>query len=284
MQRTNPGSLRFRLSMTQKQVSGRNDEHFSAQGRYEPGEQRRRDYGAARPAARFLGAVAFRPAAVARRVLRVLRPVHDRLYRAGPGRSGMFHSGAQGFFGLSDQATFAAATFAGLFIGTIVFSPMADRLGRRAIFTASLLWYTASTRRYGDAGTAFGRRTCWRFIAGIGIGVELVTIGAYIAELVPSAPARARVRRQPVRAVLRRAGRGLPLLAPRAARPVRHRRLAGGRADRRGRRARSSGSSAAAAGNRRAGSRRRGGSRGGPDHVAHRGASRGGTRPAAAAR
>ena len=99
-------------------------------------------------------------------------------------RSGIFHPGAQGFFGLSDQATFAAATFAGLFVGTIVFSPMADRLGRRAIFTASLLWYTVFTVAMAAQSTAFGV-DLFRFIAGVGIGVELVTIDAYIAELVP---------------------------------------------------------------------------------------------------
>ncbi len=99
-------------------------------------------------------------------------------------RSGIFRPGAQGFFGLSDQATFAAATFAGLFVGTIIFSPMADRLGRRAIFTASLLWYTVFTVGMATQNTAFGV-DLFRFIAGVGIGVELVTIDAYIAELVP---------------------------------------------------------------------------------------------------
>src|SRR5262249_25334676 len=50
-------------------------------------------------------------------------------------RSGVFHTGSAGLFGLSDQATFASATFAGLFIGTIVFAQVADWFGRRAIFT-----------------------------------------------------------------------------------------------------------------------------------------------------
>jgi len=34
--------------------------------------------------------------------------------------SGIFHAGEKGLFGLTDQASFAAATFAGLFFGTMV--------------------------------------------------------------------------------------------------------------------------------------------------------------------
>src|ERR1700757_479424 len=56
-------------------------------------------------------------------------------------RSGIFHADKRGLFGLSDQAAFASATFLGLFIGTFVFAFVADRFGRRSIFTWSLLWY-----------------------------------------------------------------------------------------------------------------------------------------------
>jgi putative MFS transporter len=97
---------------------------------------------------------------------------------------GIFRVGAKGLFGLTDQATFAAATFAGLFIGTIVFGSVADRLGRRAVFTFSLLWYTAASIAMGLQHTNVGVDV-WRLIAGIGIGVELVTIDAYVSELAP---------------------------------------------------------------------------------------------------
>src|SRR6266853_215101 len=60
-------------------------------------------------------------------------------------RAGIFHGGVKGLFGLSDQATFAAVTFLGLFIGTVAFASVADRYGRRAIFAISLLWYAAAT-------------------------------------------------------------------------------------------------------------------------------------------
>src|SRR5947209_19918265 len=48
-------------------------------------------------------------------------------------RDGVFKGGAGGAFGLPDQAVFASATFAGLFVGTILFAPVADRFGRRTI-------------------------------------------------------------------------------------------------------------------------------------------------------
>lgn len=105
----------------------------------------------------------------------------------GPGlvRSGMFTSGSTSLFGITGLGAFVAATFAGLFIGTIVFSVAADRFGRRAVFTWSLLWYTAASGVMAFQSTTAGV-LLWRGITGIGIGVELVTIDAYIAELMPA--------------------------------------------------------------------------------------------------
>jgi putative MFS transporter len=101
-------------------------------------------------------------------------------------REGIFRKGATGLFGLPDQAAFASATFLGLFVGTIGFAHVADRYGRRAIFTFSLLWYSAATLVMATRDTALWL-DIWRFIAGIGIGVELVTIDTYLSELVPKA-------------------------------------------------------------------------------------------------
>jgi putative MFS transporter len=56
--------------------------------------------------------------------------------------------------------------------------------GRRAIFTYSMLWYTATNVLMAFQSTAFGLNL-WRFLSGIGIGVELVVIGTYLSELVP---------------------------------------------------------------------------------------------------
>src|SRR5437763_1823284 len=85
---------------------------------------------------------------------------------------------------MTDQAAFASATFLGLFFGTLLLGFAADRFGRRSIFTFSLLWYALATSVMAAQQTAFGV-DLWRFIAGVGIGVELVTIDSYISELVP---------------------------------------------------------------------------------------------------
>ena len=88
-------------------------------------------------------------------------------------RAGMLTGVAVGMF--SGPALFVASTFFGLFIGTFVFGFVADKYGRRAIFTYSMLAYCAATLVMAFQTTGIG--VClWRMIAGIGIGVELVTI------------------------------------------------------------------------------------------------------------
>jgi putative MFS transporter len=89
-----------------------------------------------------------------------------------------------GIFGTRGIAGFIAAMFSGLFIGTGLFGFVADRFGRRTIFTFSLLWYTAASIVMSFQHTGNGL-LFWRFLAGIGVGVELVTIDTYLAELVP---------------------------------------------------------------------------------------------------
>ena len=105
-------------------------------------------------------------------------------------QAGVFRGAGAGLFGQSDQAMFAAATFAGLFIGTVAFSRLADRFGRRRVFTASLIWYALATLAMAFSATAV-QLHAWRLVSGIGIGVELVTIDAYVSEV---APARLRGR------------------------------------------------------------------------------------------
>jgi MFS transporter, putative metabolite:H+ symporter len=104
----------------------------------------------------------------------------------GPGlvHSGLFSSTSASFFGFSGLASFVAATFAGLFIGTLLFGFSADWFGRRLVFTCSLLWYSLATVVMAFQSTASGI-LLWRIIAGVGIGVELITIDTYIAELIP---------------------------------------------------------------------------------------------------
>lgn len=103
----------------------------------------------------------------------------------GLGRSKLLTTTTQAFFGFSGIGAFVAATFAGLFIGTFFLGILADRFGRRAIFTYALLFYSAASVIMAFQSTS-GGLLLWRFIAGIGIGVEIITIDAYITELVPS--------------------------------------------------------------------------------------------------
>jgi putative MFS transporter len=114
--------------------------------------------------------------------------LYDLLYSGyvAPGivKSGILTSTTAGLFGMTGVAGFIASLFAGLFIGTIGCGFLADRFGRRAIFTWSLLFYTAANLVMAFQTTAAGLDV-WRFVAGLGIGVELVTIGTYISELVP---------------------------------------------------------------------------------------------------
>jgi MFS transporter, putative metabolite:H+ symporter len=103
----------------------------------------------------------------------------------GLNRSGLLTTTTQAFFGFSGIGAFVAATFAGLFVGTFFLGFLADRFGRRFIFTWALLFYTAASVVMAFQTTSEGV-LLWRFIAGIGIGVEIITIDAYITELVPS--------------------------------------------------------------------------------------------------
>jgi putative MFS transporter len=103
----------------------------------------------------------------------------------GLNRSGLLTTTTHAFFGFSGIGAFVAATFAGLFVGTFFLGFLADRFGRRAIFTWALLGYTAASVAMACQSSSEGV-LLWRFIAGIGIGVEIITIDAYITELVPS--------------------------------------------------------------------------------------------------
>ncbi|WP_244816458.1 MFS transporter [Caballeronia sp. Lep1P3] len=104
----------------------------------------------------------------------------------GPGlvKSGLYSTTTASFFGFSGLGAFVAASFAGLFIGTFCFTRLADRFGRKTTFTVSLLWYSVATfvMAWQDSASAIN---LWRLIAGIGVGVELVTIDTYVSELVP---------------------------------------------------------------------------------------------------
>src|SRR6516225_3341204 len=99
-------------------------------------------------------------------------------------KSGVLTATTAGLFGTTGVASFIAALFAGLFVGTILCGFLADRYGRRAIFTWSLLWYSVANVMVALQSDAFGLNF-WRLVSGVGLGVEMVTIGAYLSELAP---------------------------------------------------------------------------------------------------
>ncbi len=98
--------------------------------------------------------------------------------------SGVFSATTPGLFGTTGVAAFIAALFAGLTLGTLSAGALADRFGRRAIFTYALLGYTVMSLGMAFQTTAQDINV-FRFLAGIGLGIEIVTINTYIAELVP---------------------------------------------------------------------------------------------------
>jgi putative MFS transporter len=104
--------------------------------------------------------------------------------------SGLFTPQSLGVFGalnavrVAGFGTFVFSTFAGLWFGVVVLGHAADRFGRKFVFTWSLVWYVICT-----AVMAFQRTgewlNIWRFAAGVGFGVQLVTVDTYLVELVP---------------------------------------------------------------------------------------------------
>jgi putative MFS transporter len=99
-------------------------------------------------------------------------------------KSGVLTATTPGLFGTTGVASFIAALFSGLFVGTIACGFLADRFGRRAIFTVSLIWYTLANVMVALQNDAYGLNL-WRFVSGVGLGLEMVTIGAYLSEMAP---------------------------------------------------------------------------------------------------
>jgi putative MFS transporter len=99
-------------------------------------------------------------------------------------KSGLLAPTTSSFFGLSGVAGFIAALFTGLFIGTLACGFLSDRYGRRTVFVGSLLWYTVANVIVALQTDAFGLNV-WHLISGVGLGVEMVTIGAYLSEMAP---------------------------------------------------------------------------------------------------
>lgn len=98
--------------------------------------------------------------------------------------SRLFANSTIGLFGIDGVGFFVFSNFAGMLLGCMFFGYVADRFGRRTIFITSLLWYSAATAIMAFQNTAAGI-DAWRLIAGIGIGLEQVTIDTLLPEFVP---------------------------------------------------------------------------------------------------
>lgn len=84
----------------------------------------------------------------------------------------------------SEVGLLGASTFLGAMIGLIVFGDMSDRLGRRAIFVINLFFFVAFA-----IASAFVTSTVqlfvMRFLVGVGVGMDIPTSTAYLAEIAP---------------------------------------------------------------------------------------------------
>ena len=97
---------------------------------------------------------------------------------------GLFVTQGPSFFSPHGIGFFVFSFFAGMWVGTMGFGFIADRLGRRSIFTVALVWYSLATLVMAFQQTP--EMVClWRFIAAIGVGLEQITIDTFLPELVP---------------------------------------------------------------------------------------------------
>ncbi len=89
-------------------------------------------------------------------------------------------------FGLSpvEVGLLGASTFLGAIVGLLVFGDLADRLGRRSIFVVNLFFFVV----FAIASALVANTTqlfVMRFLVGVGVGMEIPTSTAYLAEIAP---------------------------------------------------------------------------------------------------
>jgi len=97
--------------------------------------------------------------------------------------SGILTTMTAGLFGMKGVAAFLASLFAGLFVGTICCGFLQTVWPSCDLYIFAAFLYGGEPD-HGIQVTAAGLNF-WRFMAGLGIGVELVNDRTYISELVP---------------------------------------------------------------------------------------------------
>jgi putative MFS transporter len=84
----------------------------------------------------------------------------------------------------SEVGLLGASTFLGAMVSLLVFGDMSDRIGRRAIFIANLFFFVAfalASAVVTDTTQLF----IMRFLVGVGVGMDIPTSTAYLAEIAP---------------------------------------------------------------------------------------------------
>lgn len=89
-------------------------------------------------------------------------------------------------FHLSPAATglLGGASFLGSMVGLLIFGDMSDRLGRRAIFVVNLLFFVVFSILSAFITNSW-ELFLTRFLVGVGIGMDIPTSTAYLAEIAP---------------------------------------------------------------------------------------------------
>lgn len=86
--------------------------------------------------------------------------------------------------GSAGKAAVVSSGFLGMFVGAVLLSIAADRFGRRTVFLLNLLTYSLFS-----VAAAFSPNLetflVLRFLAGLGLGAELVLVDTYLAEFLP---------------------------------------------------------------------------------------------------
>lgn len=105
--------------------------------------------------------------------------------------SGLFSPSSLGPFAalrvisIAGGASYVFSLFVGLWAGALFLSPLIDWFGRKSVFVGSIFWYLFCSIIMALQHTGFWLNI-WRFAAGLGFGLELVVMDAYLAELVPA--------------------------------------------------------------------------------------------------